>query len=795
MQRTDSDYSSYLTDTEDGDPSAALTGHHPLPTLHTRLQAESESDNSTDSTDEDQAGSATSITGHYSTLRGHVQAVSNSEGKHDDEETHSSDEGQVPSSKNTTLRAARPGDGLFATARYPYPQPSTPTRPWLVERKRSRLRSELPARSRSTRPTEEEDNEVDMRTLTPVQVKQLQTRQALRQLRPPPDTETFTTKHHDILSENIKLLLDATRDPSDFPDTDEDEGRSGRPTSHLSHGRGRKRSHSRSRFRSRLAKKQKVPDQPEIAGTQFPLEGLSRWPHVRARKDNDSLIKLNPQPVQMWFNTHPVIDRTDEWFVAEFRSLFRRLETYFAKYFCVHNLDEGDFHQPWAVNNTAGFLNYAQRVAEPDPSSGGWDKILRDTEQRKWLLVGIMITILESKVFKEDLWGATKEEKELMFGIEKALLTQEGTTSHPIVESYTDLRPGFARTKLRAETVRTILGPGPVTVNFHPEVAKLTARVSLLFKPLLDYMYAIPSPDGAEIPSLWDQYQDLHNVISHAAYLSLCIRLSPTIFYFTSLSPGEAFQPDDQHTLETHIFTASKAQIVADYDAVLKPWNEKRIALQKHLADLTEEDETGGSVAEQDKHGRPNTQGAIARAREAARKEARARKRNTPEAKLKRETDIKEAQAELEACSKTSPRHYGFSYRAMAKVCAWPNIRRFKPGSLEEEQANTPLQFRTGFRIYDVSKSAAVMYFGTEDRVDRARQRVCLRGLVEEKQREYGAKKWEGGGVVRAAAAYALGLAAFAALPAWALGETFTGTGAREALMGLVENFRGGFVF
>ena len=42
--------------------------------------------------------------------------------------------------------------------------------------------------------------------------------------------------------------------------------------------------------------------------------------------------------------------------------------------------------------------------------------------------MGIIMTILENKVFNEDLWGATKEERELIFGIEKALFTQEGTT-------------------------------------------------------------------------------------------------------------------------------------------------------------------------------------------------------------------------------------------------------------------------------------------------------------------------------------------------------------------------------
>ena len=291
-------------------------------------------------------------------------------------------------------------------------------------------------------------------------------------------------------------------------------------------------------------------------------------------------------------------------------------------------------------------------------------------------------------------------------------------------------------------------------------------------------MYAIPPLDGVTIPKLWDQYQDLHNIISQAAYLSLCIRLSPTIFYFTPLSPGEAFQPDDQHCLETQLFTASKAKVVADYDAVFTPWNKKRISLEKRVATLKAEDQTEVNDFKQGEG-----------------KTAKVRRVKGKQAQAKAKKEIKKAQVDLEAHNKTHPRHYGFSHRALTKVCAWPNIRRFKPGSLEQEKANTPLELRTGCRIYEVSKSAAVIYFGTEDRAERARQRVCLRGLVDQKQREYGTKNGKGRGVVKAAAPYALCIAAFVAVPAWAFAERFRGTGVTKALMGLAENFREGFVF
>lgn len=428
MQSSDSDYSPYSTDTDQEGPTTLLTDHYPPPTYHIRLEGESESENSTYPADADREGPTTLLTDHRPPLTDHVQAEPNSEEEPDEEDdAHSSDEGKAPSSNNTTIDEAPPVEpSPVTTVPCPTPPTSTPRRGRLAESKRSRSTDGPPTRSRGTRPTKKEDDELDMRTLTPVQVRQLQTRQALRQLRSPPNTTTFTPQHHDILSENVKLLLDATRDPSELPDTDEDGDRSGGPTGSSGRERGWKR--SRSKSRSKSVKKQKVPDLPETAGNQGPLERLPPGPQVRVPGDNDNLIKLNPQPVQMWFRIHPVQDRTDEWFVHEFRLLFRRLEAYFDNYFCIHNLDEGEFHQPWAANHTPEFLTYVLQVAEADPNGGDWDKILRDTDQRKWLLVGIMMTILENKVFNADLWGATKEEKELMFGIEKALFTQEGTT-------------------------------------------------------------------------------------------------------------------------------------------------------------------------------------------------------------------------------------------------------------------------------------------------------------------------------------------------------------------------------
>lgn len=86
-----------------------------------------------------------------------------------------------------------------------------------------------------------------------------------------------------------------------------------------------------------------------------------------------------------------------------------------------------EFHEPWygiekGLKSTPEFLIWAEQVAEEDPEMDGWDGVLRDTNQRKWLVMGILMRVLRVKVFDGDLWGAEEEERKLLLGIERALL-------------------------------------------------------------------------------------------------------------------------------------------------------------------------------------------------------------------------------------------------------------------------------------------------------------------------------------------------------------------------------------
>jgi hypothetical protein len=140
---------------------------------------------------------------------------------------------------------------------------------------------------------------------------------------------------------------------------------------------------------------------------------------------------LKPQPLQFVFKAHPLEDRSDEWFIVQFRKLFRRIHTFAHDYFGRHDIDEGSFHQPWAAGMSPEFMRYVEDVAEADPMDGSWDKLLQNTVQREWLVVGIIMRVLEIQVFGLNLWGMDQQEKELLHSLDRAFFTGEGRSLLP----------------------------------------------------------------------------------------------------------------------------------------------------------------------------------------------------------------------------------------------------------------------------------------------------------------------------------------------------------------------------
>lgn len=247
---------------------------------------------------------------------------------------------------------------------------------------------------------------------------------------------------------------------------------------------------------------------------------------------------------------------------------------------------------------------------------------------------------------------------------------------------------GFSRTALRASTVRTILNGHAVTEDFYPSVANLTAQIALLLHPLTSYLYSMPPPTSSsrELPLVQDLYQSLHNLVSTAAYLSICIRLSPTIFHFNDLSPRTPYDSEETHSLEPDVWSASKQAVTDAYSSARKA----------HIS-----------------------------ARDNAKREIEELKKKGRSWKLGR------AERKLARILEKEPKPPGQSYRARAKIAAWMVISRYKAGSEEDDDEDGELGDKDGFRVVRVCKSAAVVYYGEER---RGKERVGLEEWVRGKQ-------------------------------------------------------------
>ena len=278
------------------------------------------------------------------------------------------------------------------------------------------------------------------------------------------------------------------------------------------------------------------------------------------------------------------------------------------------------------------------------------------------------------------------------------MFTQEGMASSTMLgeaKAFTNSYcVGFVRHALRSETARNILGGSPVTQNFWSEVTSLTAQISTLLKPLTDYLYHLPVAPGVQVPELRDQYQSLHNLISSAAYLSLCIRLSPTIFSFTDAMPGTVFDPDNHFNLEMEIYSQSQQTVISAAAATLKTHRKNVRQAHREVARLTVE---GAS-----------------------------------------QWKLSRAQRCLAAFGH-EPLPAVKTHCPMAKIGVWPGIRRYKAASVQERMMEGQNKFRAdkdGIRFFDVSRVAVVCYFGPY--ADALGDRVSLVDFVREKERLYG---------------------------------------------------------
>ncbi|KLU87842.1 hypothetical protein MAPG_06833 [Magnaporthiopsis poae ATCC 64411] len=246
---------------------------------------------------------------------------------------------------------------------------------------------------------------------------------------------------------------------------------------------------------------------------------------------------------------HAESERKDSWFEETFKHL------YWTTYsFSVRRLGQHSFHlsraqSPWmGAKLSAQFVSYASQLSRQDPLFGGWDLLLKDKRHRVILVTGILSKVLVNNVLSDLLWGATDEQTALLKAHDAATVSEDG----------------YKRTKRRADMVRDALGGHILTPNFWSRVGELATRTTSLLLPLINFQGQ--QAPAEKWPGLMVIYQELHDIIAEAAYFSICIRLSHTIFKIEYPEPGEKWELTYGQLEEKHIYRKSKMN-AQDHDA------------------------------------------------------------------------------------------------------------------------------------------------------------------------------------------------------------------------------------
>lgn len=237
--------------------------------------------------------------------------------------------------------------------------------------------------------------------------------------------------------------------------------------------------------------------------------------------------------------------------------------------------------------------------------------------------------------------------------------------------------------------------------------------------------------------------------MSTAAYLSLCIRTSETIFQFVPSGTGETWSNEEHVCLDLEGYGASKRQVFDKYSLEHDRWEEKRKKAQRLIDRLTD----------------------------AGREDSR---------------QFKTATIALETILKEKPKDPDMTHRPLVRISVWPAIRRYKPGSDDDDKAAAKgkvkaLAERDGMRIFGISMAGVVVHFVEKDR-DWLEAGKDLGAWVEEKRGIFG--RTERGWGVGGAATLAAGAVVAAGLALWgeALGDVGLDIG--EGVAALVDYVR-----
>lgn len=191
----------------------------------------------------------------------------------------------------------------------------------------------------------------------------------------------------------------------------------------------------------------------------------------------------------------------------------------------------------------------------------------------------------------------------------------------------------------------------------------------LLFAPLFNHLTLLPAGPEIIIPLPTDLYQHLHNIIASAAYLSICIRVSPTILHIAHLVPGTPYLPDEHTSVHEGSWTLSKV-------VVQENWKKEHARLELERAQ-----------AEGYKDG--------------YKRAGRLDSKSGQQAISRYET------AQQDFANHKPP---GYTHRACVKIAVWPITRRYWAGN------GKPGGEWDGQSVYTVTNAGAVFYQKNTDR-------------------------------------------------------------------------------
>lgn len=263
-------------------------------------------------------------------------------------------------------------------------------------------------------------------------------------------------------------------------------------------------------------------------------------------------------------------------------------------------------------------------------------------------------------------------------------------------------------------TARTVLGENVVPESFYPCVAKLSTQIFLMLQPLTTHLYALPPPAGKKLPSVADLHQSIHNLVSQAAYLAVCVRLSSSIMQFVDLPAGGDWHTDDMYSLETELYTQRKEDICAAFNTdTWIPWQKQLAAATdrvQHLHATEHERHTPAQVAARDAAEAQRHQ-----ANEAARAQGKPALQNLIPVAIPESRELVAARSALNKVTQDRPNVPSYTHQAKTKISVWPVIKRYKPGSdVEDQEPTKPLREKDGYRIVLIAKGAVVTKYGKQ---------------------------------------------------------------------------------